>query len=261
MRSILRHRDIEWSDECHITSPSPNINFFEHPKEIEKLLKKCEMFFRDLPHGRPPDRGVEHSIVLEEGTSPIKIPPSRHPNKFKNEIDNSIQKILELGLIRPSSSTKILQEAHDFPLAGHLGIFKTYRKLRKRFFWKGMKEYFQKYVNGCKVCQQNKSKLTWPSILLQPFPILKQKWDSISMDFITGFPKYLGKYCLYLVVDRLKKFTHLFPITSSCSSAQVADIFFKEILPPLDDEGQLTLVPENILKTRERRLRSRTIKE
>ena len=32
---------------------------------------------------------------------------------------------------------KILQEAHDSPLAGHPGIFKTYRKLRKRLFWKG----------------------------------------------------------------------------------------------------------------------------
>ena len=89
----------------------------------------------------------------------------------------------------------------------------------------------------------------------------EQKWDSISMDFITDFPKYLGKDCLYLVVDRLKKFTHLFPITSSCSSAQVADIFFKEILPPLDDEGQLTLLPKKILNTMERRLRSRTIKD
>ena len=32
-------------------------------------------------------------------------------------------------------------------------------------------------------------------------------------------------------------------------------------LPPLDDEGQLTLILEKVLKTRERRLRSRTIKE
>ena len=32
-------------------------------------------------------------------------------------------------------------------------------------------------------------------------------------------------------------------------------------LPPLDDEGQLVLIPDKILKTRERRLRSRTINE
>ena len=38
-------------------------------------------------------------------------------------------------------------------------------------------------------------------------------------------------------------------------------IVTSEILPPLDDEGQLTLIPENILKTRERRLRNKTIKE
>ena len=34
-----------------------------------------------------------------------------------------------------------------------------------------------------------------------------------------------------------------------------------DTLPPLDDEGQLVLIPNKILKTRERRLRSRTIKE
>ena len=38
-------------------------------------------------------------------------------------------------------------------------------------------------------------------------------------------------------------------------------IVTSEILPPLDDEGHLTLVPEKILKTRERTLRRRTIKE
>ena len=52
---------------------------------------------------------------------------------------------------------KILQEAHDSPLAGHPGIFKTYRKLRQTLFWKRLKEDVQKYVNEFKVFQQNKS--------------------------------------------------------------------------------------------------------
>ena len=51
MRSILRHGDIEWVVECHITSSKPIIKVFEHPNEIEKLLQKYEEFFRDLPHG------------------------------------------------------------------------------------------------------------------------------------------------------------------------------------------------------------------
>ena len=38
-------------------------------------------------------------------------------------------------------------------------------------------------------------------------------------------------------------------------------ISVSDILPPLDDEGQLVLIPNKILKTRERRFRRRTIKE
>ena len=48
--------------------------------------------------------GVEHNIVLEEGNSPIQIPPYRHPNNFRDEIEKAIQELLELGLIRPISS-------------------------------------------------------------------------------------------------------------------------------------------------------------
>ena len=64
------------------------------------MKKNLEIF----SHGRPPERGVEHNIVLEEGTSPIQIPPYRHPKKFRDEIEKAIKELLELGLIRPSSS-------------------------------------------------------------------------------------------------------------------------------------------------------------
>ena len=37
-------------------------------------------------------------------------------------------------------------------------------------------------------------------------------------------------------------------------------ILVSDNLPPLDNEGQLVLIPNKILRTRERRLRSRTIK-
>ena len=84
-------------------------------------------------------------------------------------------------------------------------------------------------MNECKVCQQKKPELTYLDGLLQPFPILEQKWDSISMDFITGLPKSLGKDCIYVVVDRLTNFSHLFAVTPSFSAAKLADIFFKEI--------------------------------
>ena len=58
MRTILRHGDIEWADECLITSPKTHLKIFNNPKDIDKLLSKYEKVFRDLPLGRPPDRVV-----------------------------------------------------------------------------------------------------------------------------------------------------------------------------------------------------------
>ena len=67
-------------------------------------MSKYEKVFGDLPPGRLPDRGVEHSIELEIGTQPIKIQPYRHPKRIRDEIEEAIKELLELGLIRPSSS-------------------------------------------------------------------------------------------------------------------------------------------------------------
>ena len=50
------------------------------------------------------------------------------------------------------------------------------------------------------------------------------------MFFITGLPKVLGKDCIFVVVYRLTKFSHLFSITTdSFIVAQVAELFFREV--------------------------------
>ncbi len=84
---------------------------------------------------------------------------------------------------------KIMQETHDSPLARHQGFLKTYRKIRERFTWKYLKEYVLKIVKECDIFQRNKAEHTYPKGLLQPLPILDQKWGSISMDFIMGLTK------------------------------------------------------------------------
>jgi hypothetical protein len=124
---------------------------------------------------------------------------------------------------------KILREVHDAPLAGHPGYLKTYRQVRERFSWKGLKEDVLWYVRECRTCQQNKSEMTHPTGLLQPLPIPERKWESISMDFITGLPKVQGRDCIYVVVDRLTKYAHFFSIPSEYNASQVADLFFREV--------------------------------
>ena len=97
--------------------------------------------------------------------------------------------------------------------------------------------------------RKKNSKLTHPAGLIQALPILEKKWDNILMDFITGLPKYLGKDCIYVVVDRLNKFAHLFYITSYFSAAQVAELFFKKAF-------RLHGLPKSIVTDRDGRFMS-----
>jgi hypothetical protein len=71
--------------------------------------------------------------------------------------------------------TKVLQEAHDCPAAGHAGFFKTYYNARQSFFWKGMSAYIQKYVAECDLCQRNKSENILTPGVLHPLHIPNQK--------------------------------------------------------------------------------------
>jgi hypothetical protein len=70
---------------------------------------------------------------------------------------------------------------------------------------------------------------THPAGLLQPLPIPEQKWEIILMDFITRLPLGQGKDCIYVVVESLNKFAHFFSMSSKYSTAQVAELFFREV--------------------------------
>jgi hypothetical protein len=60
--------------------------------------------------------------------------------------------------------------------------------------------------------QHKKLEKKLPRGLLQPLPIPEPKWESISMDFITGIPKVQGRGYIFIVVEILTKFVHFFTI-------------------------------------------------
>ena len=50
----------------------------------------------------------------------------------------------------------ILMELHTSPLGGHSGFLKTYHRVKKEFFWDGLKSDIQKFVVKFLVSLQNK---------------------------------------------------------------------------------------------------------
>nr|GFA24184.1 putative nucleotidyltransferase, ribonuclease H [Tanacetum cinerariifolium] len=56
------------------------------------------------------------------------------------------------------------------------------------------------------------------------------KWDQISIDFVTGLPRTFKKNdAIWVVVDRLTKSAHFFPIQQGYSVSKLAEIFQQKI--------------------------------
>jgi hypothetical protein len=65
----------------------------------------------------------------------------------------------------------VLSELHATPTAGHSGFTKTYDRVKRSFFWDGMKQDIRKFVAECEVCQCNKGETVKSPGTLQPLPI------------------------------------------------------------------------------------------
>jgi len=72
---------------------------------------------------------------------------------------------------------------------------------------KDVTEYLTRYLE----CQQVKEEHQHPVGLLHPLPIPKWKWETISMDIITGLPKSKrNNDSIMVVVGKLSKSTSLY---------------------------------------------------
>ena len=78
---------------------------------------------------------------------------------------------------------------------------------------------------------EKKVELRKPYGELQPLDVPEWKWESISMDFVTGLPKTVsGHDAIWVIVDTLTKFAHFLPINIRFSLEKLAHLYIKEII-------------------------------
>jgi hypothetical protein len=112
---------------------------------------------------------------------------------------------------------------------GHSGFTKTYDRVKRSFFWDGMKQDIHNFVTKCEVCQCNKGETIKSLGTLQPLPIPPAIWKDISMDFITGLPKSGNKLVIMVVVDCLFKYAHFYALQHPFTASTVAQIFMDQV--------------------------------
>uniref|UniRef100_A0A2N9EF72 Integrase catalytic domain-containing protein n=1 Tax=Fagus sylvatica TaxID=28930 RepID=A0A2N9EF72_FAGSY len=152
-----------------------------------------------------------------------------------------------IKVAQASLRRRSLSEAHNTGYTVHPGGTKMYRDLKGTFWWNNMKREIAGYVARCLVCQQVKIEHQRPGGLLQPLPIPEWKWEHISMDFVTGFPRTpSGNDSIWVIVDRLTKSAHFLAIKVGLSLEKLAKLYVNEIV-------RLHGVPVTIVSDRDRR--------
>jgi hypothetical protein len=96
---------------------------------------------------------------------------------------------------------RLLYDHHDARVAGHPGRAKTSELLSRNYYWPQQRQYVNRYVDYCDTCKRIKPVKHAPFGLLRPLQLPEWPWDSISMDFITGFPPVAGCNALWVIVE------------------------------------------------------------
>ena len=127
--------------------------------------------------------------------------------------------------------TELLEEAHDSPIAGHLGVTRTMDLLSRTYYWPKMIEDVKAFIQSCRLCQMNKTTHQLEQGLAMPIATPLRRWDQVTVDFITGLPVTAkGNDAIMVVVDKFSKMLHLIPTIIAITAPEVADIFFNQIV-------------------------------
>ena len=89
----------------------------------------------------------------------------------------------------------------------------------------------REFVESCPICQTEKSDRTLTRGHLQNMNIPVQKWQEVSIDFVTDLPDAGdGINSIMTVIDKATRMTHLIHCSKSISAAQTAKLYMQYIV-------------------------------
>jgi hypothetical protein len=85
---------------------------------------------------------------------------------------------------------EVLSLAHDTPLAGHLGVRKTYDRISNHFYWPRIRRDVSEFCKSCHTCQVvGKPNQTIPVAPLYPIPAFEEPFSKVIVDCVGPLPK------------------------------------------------------------------------
>ena len=109
---------------------------------------------------------------------------------------------------------EVLSLAHASPMAGHLGVNKTYRKILAHFYWPKLKHDVVQFCRTCHVCQVvGKPNQPIPVAPLKPVPACGEPFGDILIDCVGPLPKTKsGNKFLFTIMCKSTHFPEAIPL-------------------------------------------------
>ena len=108
----------------------------------------------------------------------------------------------------------IMSLAHDTPMAGHLGINKTYNRILSHFYWPKLRKDVSEFCKSCHVCQMvGKPNQVIPPAPLQPIPAFEEPFSRVLVDCVGPLPRTRsGNQYLLTIMCTSTRFPEAIPL-------------------------------------------------
>ncbi|XP_066971928.1 uncharacterized protein [Macrobrachium rosenbergii] len=142
---------------------------------------------------------------------------------------------IEQIVVPPQFRKSILSLSHDDSFSSHFGVWKTFRKLAKCFWWPGLKSSVKRFVNECEVCQVMGNPIKLFLTPLKSIPVIGEPFVELVIDVVGPLPKTKSGFThLLTIMDRASRSPEAFPmqrITSKAVFDKLIEFFSRYGLP------------------------------
>ena len=92
-----------------------------------------------------------------------------------------------------------------------------------------MSRYVGQYVGHCDLCLRTKAQQHLPVGELQPLPIPEDRWNTISVDFISELLESGGYDAIMVVIDSVGKRAHFDETLTTVTAAGAANLYLRNV--------------------------------
>ena len=103
--------------------------------------------------------------------------------EFKS-VEKGVSKNMQQLVVPIKFRETVLKLAHDSPMAGHLGIQKTLRRIMSKFYWPGVHGDVRRYCISCELCQRTVPKGSVGRVPLGEMPLIDTPFSRVAVDLV-----------------------------------------------------------------------------